>query len=252
MSLRSVTRRSMRFVKPKAHAWNFAWPSRASRTTRVVVPCFVLMVPISLGQATADLPSPRVGVPIAIIGDSFTAGSAMGGRGSRSWPILVEAGLRDVGIDVAIKTGADGGSGYAKSGSKGTIFADQIPRTVAMTDRLVVVFGSLNDGSIEARSLEQAVDRTFGQVRAAAPDARLLVIGPPWPGGKTPTRVLRARDVVRAQAVSAGAEFVDPVAEGWFNDRLDLIGQDGIHPTDGGHEYLATKIAPLIAAQLSG
>ena len=49
---------------------------------------------------------------------------------------------------------------------------------------------------------------------------------------------------------STGAVFVDPIAEAWFIDRPDLIGPDGIHPTNAGHAYVADKIAPLIAQPL--
>ena len=45
--------------------------------------------------------------------------------------------------------------------------------------------------------------------------------------------------------------FVDPIAEGWFVGRPDLIGADGIHPTDAGHAYMAARIAPLIYDQLT-
>ena len=47
-----------------------------------------------------------------------------------------------------------------------------------------------------------------------------------------------------------GATWIDPIAERWFVGRPDLIGADGVHPTDAGHAYMADKIAPLIAAQL--
>ena len=42
----------------------------------------------------------------------------------------------------------------------------------------------------------------------------------------------------------------DPLAEGWFVGRPELIGPDGVHPSDAGHAYLAEKIVPLIAGQL--
>ena len=42
----------------------------------------------------------------------------------------------------------------------------------------------------------------------------------------------------------AGAAFVDPIAERWFVGQPGLIGADGVHPTDAGHEYMADKIAP--------
>ncbi len=39
--------------------------------------------------------------------------------------------------------------------------------------------------------------------------------------------------------------------ERWFVDRPDLIGADGVHPTDAGHQYMADMIGPRIRTQLS-
>ena len=83
-----------------------------------------------------------------------------------------------------------------------------------------------------------------------SPAATFLVIGPPWPTADPPAAVVRIRDALRYQAGVAGAVFVDPIAEHWFVGRPGLIGADGVHPTDKGHEYLADMIAPLIGAQL--
>jgi lysophospholipase L1-like esterase len=52
-------------------------------------------------------------------------------------------------------------------------------------------------------------------------------------------------------AGTIGATFVDPIAEHWFVGRPDLIGADGVHPNDAGHQYMADRIAPLIRTQLS-
>jgi lysophospholipase L1-like esterase len=62
---------------------------------------------------------------------------------------------------------------------------------------------------------------------------------------------LYIRDTLNSQADWAGATFIDPIREGWFVGRPDLIGPDGVHPNDAGHAYMAEKIAPLIRAQLS-
>jgi lysophospholipase L1-like esterase len=62
--------------------------------------------------------------------------------------------------------------------------------------------------------------------------------------------VLQIRDILDTAALAAGAAFVDPLTERWFVGMPDLIGADGVHPTDAGHAYLADKIAPLIRAQL--
>ena len=58
-----------------------------------------------------------------------------------------------------------------------------------------------------------------------------------------PPAVLRIRDALRAQAVSHGATFYDPLIAGWFFGTPWLIGHDGVHPTDAGHAFLADRIA---------
>ena len=63
--------------------------------------------------------------------------------------------------------------------------------------------------------------------------------------------MLKIRDSLRDQAAQIGAAFIDPIADGWFVGRPDLIGQDGVHPNDAGHAYMADKIAPLILNQLT-
>ena len=148
--------------------------------------------------ATVHSPAPAhstPSTPIAVIGDSYTDGSAEGGNGPRSWPQLAWQMLAREGVEV------DAG--------------------------------------------------TFLQARLTAPAAKLLVIGPPWPTETPPPAVLRIRDALRDQAWGAGALFIDPIAEGWFVGRPDLIGGDGVHPNDAGHVYLAEKITPLIYDELS-
>ncbi|MBL7314795.1 SGNH/GDSL hydrolase family protein, partial [Escherichia coli] len=115
--------------------------------------------------------------------------------------------------------------------------------------------GSRNDQGMDPEDPEMLAEKvrdTFDLARHRAPSASLLVIAPPWPTADVPGPMLRIRDVLGAQARAAGAVFVDPIADHWFVDRPELIGADGVHPNDAGHEYLADKIAPLISMELVG
>lgn len=188
---------------------------------------------------------------ISVIGDSYTSGTRMGGRGDMGWPVLTEKQLRKQGVQSNVKVAAEGGSGYVARGEHGLTFADEIPKVVAPKDDLVVVLGSSNDGrNIPLDVLRPAVQSTLAEVRASAPEAKLLVVGPFYTAADAPPELLAVRDVVRDQAVGLGAQFVDPIGEGWFVDRPELISSDGAHPTDEGHVYLAEKLAPIIAAQI--
>lgn len=185
---------------------------------------------------------------VAVIGDSYTGGVS---DVDLAWPMLATEQLRNEGVWIDPKVGSEGGSGYLNPGKKGGVFADRIPEAVTRDDSLVVLFGSLNDAKAPLEALPAAVQRTFNEVKAAAPQAKLLIIGPPSPTPAPSPEVLAVRDVMKAQASAVGATFVDPLAERWFFDIPELIGSDGVHPTEAGQRYMSEKIAPLIAKQLS-
>jgi lysophospholipase L1-like esterase len=186
-----------------------------------------------------------------MIGDAYSGSAPMGQVGPRGWPALVTAQLQRPDVPITRTVGAEDGSGYVAAGDEyGNTFADQIPRVVRPKDRLVILFGSVNDEGTSPDELNSAVRRTLADAKAAAPTAKLLVIGPPWPDSKPTAEILAVRNVLGSQAAAIGATFVDPIAEGWFVDRPELIDSDGVHPSDAGHALLAEKIAPLVAHQL--
>jgi lysophospholipase L1-like esterase len=188
---------------------------------------------------------------IAVIGDSYTTGGDLGGLGSRGWTARAWQLLTQQGIPISADVAAEGGAGYGTRGNHGSVFEDLTAHAVKPDDVLVVFFGSRNDQGVDPTQLSIVAWGTFQLARSTAPKARFLVIGPPWPTADPPEVVLRIRDALKYQAAVAGATFIDPIAEGWFVGKPDLIGKDGVHPTDAGHAYMADKIAPLIGAQLS-
>jgi hypothetical protein len=188
---------------------------------------------------------------IAVIGDSYTTGTDEGGLGPKSWTALAWHTLAQRGVRIAADVAAEGRAGYVAPGDHGSIFEDLTSRAVKPDDALVVFFGSRNDEGVDPGLLAGRAHDTFDLARLLAPSARFLVIGPPWPSADVPDSMLQVRDVLNVAARAAGAAFVDPIGDGWFVDRPDLIGADGVHPNDAGHEYLADKIAPLIRTQLS-
>ena len=142
---------------------------RGLRGTAVLIVCAVsgvgLAAPAAVGTSASR---------IAVIGDSYTAGSDEGGNGRRAWPELLR--------------------GLLARGDGGSVFEDLTARAVRRSDAPIVFFGSRNDQPVDPQKFPAF-----------------------------------AADTV----------------------QLDLIGQDGVHPTDAGHAYMAAKIAPLIYAQLT-
>ena len=188
---------------------------------------------------------------VAVIGDSYTTGTDEGGLGPNSWTARAWQTLSARGVRIAADVAAEAKAGYAVPGDHGSVFEDLTARAVKPDDVLVVFFGSRNDQGVDPELLAERARDTFDLARRFAPSARFLVIGPPWPTADVPDSMLQVRDVLNAAARAAGAAFVDPIGDRWFVDRPDLIGPDGVHPNDAGHEYLADKIAPLIRMQLS-
>jgi lysophospholipase L1-like esterase len=188
---------------------------------------------------------------IAVVGDSYTTGGEQGGLGSKGWTTRAWQLLARDGIRVAPDVAAEGGAGYGTRGNQGSVFEDLTADAVKPDDALVVYFGSRNDQGVDPTQLSILAWGTFQLARRTAPSAKFLVIGPPWPTADPPDAVLRIRDALKYQAGVVGATFIDPIAAGWFVGRPDLIGKDGVHPTDTGHAYMADKIAPLIGAQLT-
>jgi lysophospholipase L1-like esterase len=189
-------------------------------------------------------------VRIAVIGDSYTTGTHEGGLGPNTWTARAWRTFAQQGVQVAADVASEGRAGYGVRGDHGSLFGDLTARAVKPDDVLVVFFGSRNDQGVDPWLLAEMARDSFDLARRTAPSASLLVIGPPWPTADIPDAVLLIRDVLNAAARAAGATFVDPLTERWFVGRPDLIGADGVHPTDAGHAYMADKIAPLIRAQL--
>jgi hypothetical protein len=188
---------------------------------------------------------------LAVIGDSYTTGTGEGGLGPRSWPARAWDVLAARGERISADVAAEGRAGYGMPGDHGSVFEDLTSRAVRSDDVLVVFFGSRNDETVDPGVVAQKDRSTFDLARRLAPAARFLVIGPPWPTADVPLPMLQVRDVLGAAAGAAGATWVDPIAERWFVGRPDLIGADGVHPNDAGHQYMADRIAPLIRTQLS-
>jgi lysophospholipase L1-like esterase len=188
---------------------------------------------------------------VAVVGDSYTTGTDEGGLGPKSWTARAWQMLAARGVRIAADVAAEGRAGYGVPGDHGSVFEDLTAEAVKPDDVLVVFFGSRNDQGVDPELLAERESDTFDLARRVAPSARFLVIGPPWPTADVPDSMLQIRDVLNAAARAAGAAFVDPIGDRWFVERPDLIGADGVHPNDAGHEYLADKIAPLIGTQLS-
>lgn len=179
---------------------------------------------------------------VAIIGDSYTACSAMGGCGTANYTRKIAPAL-----GWSIKTFAVGGTGYTNSSGGKTTFGERVDDVIAAKPDIVVVEGGRNDLNAIDR-LPAATTDTLTRLKSSLPDAKLIVIGPIGTAS-SPETESTARDIIAAAATGVGADlFIDPIADGWFTGAdAKYIGVDGLHPTDDGHNYMADKLKDRLA-----
>lgn len=171
----------------------------------------------------------------------------MGGSGSATWADIVLRGLDRTNYFVPYEVHGEGGAGYVQTGAVKLAFAG-LAQSIPADAAIVVVFGSRNGGGgYSPDSISKAATDLYAQINKRAPGAKLLVIGPPRVDENVPNNILTIRDRLKIAATKAGATFVDPIADEWFfGADAALIGSDGVHPTDAGHQYMAERILPFI------
>lgn len=85
-------------------------------------------------------------------------------------------------------------------------------------------------------------------MRAAAPGAAILVLGPPDMGARTPATLLAVIEGQRRAAARAGVAFFDQLAAMGGPDRAAawraqcLYGRDLVHLGERGYERLADAL----------
>lgn len=226
-------------------------------------------VPISgdahdLRLPARSLPAPTVSDPptsstraveaelrMTVIGDSYTGGSAEGGAmGTKeNWVARMQHSLKVDGHRAAVNVVGLSGSGYVATGLDGRNFATAVSDEVTSATELVLFLGSRNDMGTTSDELVAAAQQAYTEARSIAPDVDLLVIGAPWVNENIPSEVIAVNEALRVAAEQFGAQFIDPVNDGWFFGQNSLlIGLDGVHPTNEGHVYMAGIITPLVAS----
>ena len=211
----------------------------------VIALALVLLAVVSrrLGENQAE-PSIR---SLAVIGDSYSAGSRMGGRGEHGWPALV---ARHFGATLDVE--AVKGRGYRNPGrvEPGHTFPEQARVLVGKWHGdVLIVFGSRNDSHAAPSRLRGTAEATLRYLRSRLPDTRIVVIGPMWPASLPPGGDPEGDRVAIREAAEAvrGLTYVDPMDPPWLSaNNIDLVGEDRVHPTDEGHRYLSRRIIDLL------
>ncbi|MEO6882300.1 MAG: SGNH/GDSL hydrolase family protein [Mycobacteriaceae bacterium] len=180
---------------------------------------------------------------LVVIGDSLSTGfDTPGDPWTREAPALF-AGR---GLDVQITNASENGAGYSAPGTNGDLFLDLVDGVVDARAQVVLLFGSDNDLGLP--DVAPAMSQTLHRVRALAPRATLIVVGPPSTPANSGEPLLGIRDALASAAAQVGARFVDPITLKWFQGGASrFVAADGEHPNADGEQYLAQQLVDVVA-----
>lgn len=146
-------------------------------------------------------------------------------------------------------------TGYlAESKAGGDTFADRAGTVKADAD-YVVVMGGVNDASsfpAHRNDYPGIVGKTLDAAQAAAPGAKLVVVGPLWPYAPGDGNIGAMNDIVREQANQHDAIFIDALQAGWMSQPAvkDHMLADKLHPNQDGYNALAADISGALKQQI--
>lgn len=191
------------------------------------------------------VPSGYTAPQVAWVGDSWTGGSDMGGRGSQNYSAIVSREFKWRAFNAA-----QGGTGYIAGGSSYSFGSDDRLARLADAGRFDIIFvvNGFNDYKFQAGDTYEAAKRTFERLgRVLRPGGRLVVIG--YVPLENESRNAKSRNaILKRAALDTSATFWNPSGRGWFTgtEFEEHIGRDHYHPTNEGHIYLASRVADLV------
>lgn len=208
--------------------------------------CLLLLLACSAGRADAAATG-AVSTPVhaAFLGDSYTFGIGAT-QPTDGYAYLVARAehwnARVVGLP---------GSGYVRVATRdGKDIAAGLQSVIAAQPQVVIVACGHNDAmpNVPYTHTEAAALRDLGVLRAALPEATIVVVGPIWLNGYPGKKILYVRRAVHmAQQRIPGTLWIDPIAQHWFTgswlkhtgDDATMINYAAGHPDDLGYAHIA-------------
>ena len=223
-------------------------PGRDRSAAGAVGPVSAPPVRVESSTSPAVVPVPVVsrGERVLFFGDSWTFGVGASSRDKRFAQVASDAlGARPTIIGF-------GGVGYVNPGRdrKGTF--EQRFKTVAAgieTPETVVVTGSVNDLAYSKDEIQAAEVSFIAAIKAAFPDADVLVVGPSPATLAMADKVSSADVALYKGAAQAKVAYVSSLDESWigFGNLNDYMTETDPHPNDAGHRAFGAALAKALS-----
>ncbi|MGW5267719.1 SGNH/GDSL hydrolase family protein [Rhodococcus sp. NPDC003994] len=178
-------------------------------------------------------------VPMAVIGDSYSRGSATGGP-EGNWTRLLARDLYRASSPVLMEVSSVAGADLDPATPGTPSFASLAADVLKSDTRLVVAFGARSDTRAQPND---GVRELVDLISQRSPQADFMMIGAVCAPVDDCSLAGEYNRGLAGAVDQAGGVFVDPVGEQWFQGQdRGLIGVDGIHPTNAGYIYIAGKL----------
>jgi len=219
-----------------------------------------------LGPNDSIAPVPTVDMlRIAVLGDSFSAST---GASFNALGWAYDLGYRLAGIDADVHSCSIGGTGFINTSSSPTQYTalERITQgDLSHFDYDIVITAlGINDSGLSG--IQAAALSTFQAIRAAQPNALVIVLGA-WCGQTGPSaNLLLAEQAIQAaftQWADVNSRFipVSPTApRAWISPSTGVVisqpdapgggSPDGTHPGNVGHSILGDRAAAAIRSSL--
>lgn len=214
-----------------------------SRTILVVVCAIAFigaLVTVSAYAVTLAPKDPRPSwwVNIAVVGDSYSAGS----NNRVVWPTLL---AQRTGWSVA--NFALPAAGFAADGLGGYAFSYQVQRAQQAHPRTIVIVSGVADERFAwSGSVGEGATDALNQIKLGG--QRALVVGPTWYETAVPPSVMSVADEIRKAAGDAGVPYLDALNPPWLT--TEQMQPDFSSPTDEGQSVIADKVAAWLRTEL--
>jgi len=195
--------------------------------------------------------SGRVVRAYAALGDSFTAGRDS--IDADRWADLLAAGMRRVNPDLRYENLAVDGATSAE------VLDQQVGPALALEPDFVTVICGANDVLLATRpdvsGYEKRIETIFSRLREGAPEAALVTATAPESWHFMEMRPRTERRLIKAttelnEVTRAAAGRYDilclPIAGHEALRDPDTFSADGLHPSSGGHRFVAEQAAIVL------
>jgi len=191
-------------------------------------------------------PGPAPAKTIVFFGDSLTAGYGLPDPGTEAYPALIQKKIDHAGL----------GWRVVNAGISGDTSSDGLRRaawTLRQPVGIFVLALGANDGlrGLSPALIEANLRAIIAKVRAAAPEAKIVLAGMRMPPSMGPDYVARFDAVFPAVAREENVFLIPFLLEN-VGGHPDLNQADGLHPTPEGATVVAATVWQSLLPLLTG